>query len=94
VSKTSIAKNSAIALAASKEFLDGYLIHNALGPKEMLLGRALENVKDKFEILSSLNLQNMISLSRSFGKRGAFDNIMAMKRYTTIEYIHGNLFLG
>jgi hypothetical protein len=38
VSKTPTAKNSAIAMAASKEFLDKYLIHNGPGPKEMLRG--------------------------------------------------------
>jgi hypothetical protein len=36
----------------------------------------------------------MISLYRSSGKRGAYDSIMAMQRYTTIEYIHGNVFPG
>jgi hypothetical protein len=45
-----------------------------------------------FEHLSSSNLRNTISLSRSGGKRGAYDSIMAMQRYTTIEYIHGNIF--
>jgi hypothetical protein len=63
VSKTPTAKNSAITMATSKEFLDGYLIHNGLGPKEMLGGKALEDVLDKFETLSSPNLRNMISLS-------------------------------
>jgi hypothetical protein len=38
VSKTPTAKNSAIAMAASKEFLDKYLIHSGPGPKKMLLG--------------------------------------------------------
>jgi hypothetical protein len=36
----------------------------------------------------------MISLCRSGGKRGAYDSIMAMKTYTTIEYVHGNVFPG
>jgi hypothetical protein len=36
VSKTPTAKNSAIAMAASKEVLDKYLIHTGLGPKKML----------------------------------------------------------
>jgi hypothetical protein len=38
VSKTPTAKNSTIAMAASKEFLDKYLIHIGLGPKKMLQG--------------------------------------------------------
>jgi hypothetical protein len=38
VSKTLTAKNSAIAMAASKEFLDKYLIHSGPGSKKMLWG--------------------------------------------------------
>jgi hypothetical protein len=38
VSKTPTAKTSAIAMAASKEFLDKYLIHNGPKPKKMLRG--------------------------------------------------------
>jgi hypothetical protein len=49
---------------------------------------------DKFEHLSSPNLWNLISLYRSGGKGGAYDSIMAMQRYTTIEYIHTNVFPG
>jgi hypothetical protein len=79
VSKTPTAKNSAIAMAANKEFLDKYLIHNGPRPKKMLWGQELEDVLDKFEHLSSPNLRNTISLCRSGGKRGAYDNIMAMK---------------
>jgi hypothetical protein len=36
VSKTPTAKNSAIAMAASKEFLDKYLIHSSHGLKKLL----------------------------------------------------------
>jgi hypothetical protein len=56
VSKTPTAKNSAIAMAASKEFLDKYLIHTGPGPKKMLRGQELEDVLDKFEHLNSPNL--------------------------------------
>jgi hypothetical protein len=94
VSKTPTAKNSTIAMAASKEFLDKYLIHTGPGSKKMLWGQELEDVLDKFEHLSSPNLRNTISLCRSGGKKGAYDSIMATKTYTTIEYVHGNVFLG
>jgi hypothetical protein len=67
VSKTSTAKISTIALAASKEFLDGYLIHSNCGPKKMLWGKALEDILDKFEHLSSPNMRNMIASFRSSG---------------------------
>jgi hypothetical protein len=94
VSKTPTTRNSAIAMAASKEFLDKYLIHSGPGSKKMLRGQELKDVLDKFEHLSSPNLRNTILLCRSGGKRGAYDNIMAMKTYTTIEYILANVFLG
>jgi hypothetical protein len=94
VSKTPTAKNSAIAMAASKEFLDKYFIHTGPGSKKMLRGQELDDVLDKFEHLSSPNLRNTISLYRSGDKRGAYDSIMAMKMYTTIEYVHGNVFPG
>jgi hypothetical protein len=80
-------------LATNKEFLDGYHIYSGLEAKKMLRGKALEDVLDKFEILSSPNLRNMISLFKSSGKGGAYDNIMAMKKYTTIEYIRSNVCL-
>jgi hypothetical protein len=94
VSKTATTKTSAIAIVASKKFLDKYLIHNGPGSKKMLRGQELEDILDKFEHLSSPNLWNTISLSRSSSKRGAYDSIMAMQRYTRIEYIHANVFLG
>jgi hypothetical protein len=53
VPKTLTAKNSAIAMAASKDFLDKYLIHTSPGPKTMLRGEELKDVLDKFEHLSS-----------------------------------------
>ena len=94
VSKTPTAKNSAIAMVASKEFLDKYLIHTSHGSKKMLRGQELEDVLDKFKHLSSPNLRNTISLYRSGVKRGAYDSIMAIEMYTTIEYVHGNAFPG
>jgi hypothetical protein len=54
----------------------------------------LEDILNKFEILSFPNLQNMTKLSRRGSKKGAYDSIMAMKRYTTIEYIYGNVIPG
>jgi hypothetical protein len=54
----------------------------------------LEDVLDKFEYLSSPKSAEHNSLFRSGGKRGAYDSIMAMQRYITIEYIHGNSFPG
>jgi len=68
VSKTPTATNSAIVLAASKHFLDHHLIHNRDGPKEMLEGKSLKDVMDRFQILSSPNIRNTISSFRSTSK--------------------------
>ena len=81
-------------MAINMEFLDKYFIHSGPRSKKMLWGKALEDIMDKFAHLYSPNLQTTISLFRSGGKRGAYDSIMAMKKYTTIEYIHGNVFPG
>jgi hypothetical protein len=54
--KTPTTKNSAITLAASKEFFDDYLLYSGPKPKEMLWSKVLKDVLDKFEILSSPNL--------------------------------------
>ena len=92
---TSSAKTSAIALAASKEFLDTFLIHNGHGPKEILRTDTLENVTDKFHLLSSPNARNMISSFRSNNKgSGTIDRILDMKGCAKMEYIHDSVFLG
>jgi hypothetical protein len=75
VSKTPTAKNSAITLVASKEFLSGYLFHSGTGSKEMLWSKALDDILDKFEILNSPNVRNMISSFRSGDKGGSLITI-------------------
>ena len=47
-------------MAASKEFLNKYLIYNSFGLKKMLRGKELEDVLDKFEHLTSPYLWNTI----------------------------------
>jgi len=61
VAKTPMATNSTIALSTSKNFLIDYLFHNGEGEKEMLRGAELEEVMDRFQYLSSLNIRNVIS---------------------------------
>ena len=60
----------------------------------MLWDKALEDVLDKFEILNSPKLQNIISSSKSDGKGGFFDSTMNMIRHSIIEHIHSNVFPG
>jgi hypothetical protein len=95
VAKTPSAKNSAIALAASKEFLETFLIHNGDGPKEMLREEALEKVMDKFQLLSSPSVRNIIATYRDKLKgAGEIDRILTMKSHAKIEFIHDSVFPG
>jgi len=93
VVKTPIAKASAIALAASKDFLDTFLVHEGEGPKEMLQGKALDDIMDKFQVFSFPNVRNIIApfCSTSVGV-GNINRILAMKKQAKIEYIHDSMF--
>jgi len=80
VAKTPTTKTFAIALAASKEFLDTFLVHEGDGPKEMLQGKALDAVMDKFQVLSSPNVRNIVaSFHNNEVRRKEIDQILAMK---------------
>ena len=95
VQKTPTAKNSAIALAASKEFMDTFLVHAGPGPKEMLRGAELDEVMDKFRMLSSPNVRNIIASFRASAKgKGEIDRILEMKKVAKMEYIHDSIFPG
>ena len=61
VEKTCTAKAFAIAMAASKEFLDTFLVHSGEEPKEMLKGSALDVVMDKVQLLSSPNIRSIVA---------------------------------
>jgi len=93
VAKTPTAKTSAIALAASKEFLDTFLVDEGDGPKEMLRGKALDVVMDKFQVLSSPNVRNIVASFQNNGAGGGeIDRILAMKKQAKIEFIHDSVF--
>ena len=65
VAKTPTATNSAIALSASKDFLTNHLFHHGEGQKKILKGEEMEEVMDRFQMLSSLSIWNVISSFRS-----------------------------
>ena len=94
MAKISSAKTSAIALATSKESLNTYSIHYGLGPKGILRDDALEIVMDKFHLLSSSNVHNIIFSFRNNNKDGGkIDRIFDMNEHTKMEYIHYNVFM-
>ena len=92
VAKTPTATNSAIALSASKDFLTNYLFHNREGEKQMLKGEELEEVMDRFQVLSSPNIRNVISSFRSNNRGGVINNIMTMKKESKFEFIYNSVF--
>ena len=94
VAKTPTATNSAIALSASKEFLTNHLFHHGEGEKQILKGEEMEEVMDRFQMLSSPSIRNVISSFRSNNRGGVIDNIMTMKRESKFEFIHDNVFPG
>ena len=94
VTKTPSATNSAIALAASKEFLLGYLFHDGIGSKQMLQGSELDEVMDRFQFLSSPSIRNVISSFRSNNRGGVLNNIMTMKKNSRFEFVHDSVFPG
>ena len=94
VAKTPKATNSAIALSASKDFLTNYLFHNGEGDKEMLKEDELEEVMDRFQILSNPSIRNVISSFRTNNRAGVIDNIMTMRKHSKFEFIHDSVFPG
>ena len=94
VAKTPTATNSAIALFTSKDFLTNHLFHHEEGEKKILKGEEIEEVMDRFQMLSSPSIRNVISSSRSNNRGGVIDNIMTMKRESKFEFIHDSVFLG
>jgi hypothetical protein len=97
VMKTPTAKNSAIVMAASKQFLAVYLLKSpSNGEGHHLVGESLEVVMDKYSILASPNCRNFVSGSKRFvcSGMGTMDSIMALKDHSGFKYVHGSRFPG
>ena len=95
VQRTPKATNSAIVIAASKNFLSDYLIRPGSGSSN-LEGASMDAVLDQFETLSSPNIRNLVSTCKRFysGGKGVMDNIMDLKETSKFEFIHENKFPG
>ena len=78
VAKTPTATNSAIALSASKDFLTNHLFHHGEGEKEILKGEEMEEVMDRFQMLSNPSIRNVISSFHSNNRGDVIDNIMTI----------------
>jgi len=61
----------------------------------MLYKKALDDVMDKFQVFSSLNIKNIIVSFRSIEVRGREINcLFAMKKQAKIKFIDNNVFMG
>jgi hypothetical protein len=97
VAKTPTAKNSAIVMAASKQFLADYILKSPFpGEKNHLHGASLEVVMDKFSTLASPNCRNFVAGSKRFIRSGmgSLDSIMALKNHSGFKYVHDSRFPG
>ena len=91
VAKTPNAKNSAIVMATSKNFLADWLFRPTPGQAH-LQGALLDNVMDRFSNLSSkfcIGFQDVFC-----GGMRPIDSIMALKDYSGFKFIHENKFPG
>ena len=97
VLKTPTAKNLAIIMALSKQFLVDYLLkYSASGENHHLVGSSSEVVMDKFSTLASPNCRNFVSGSKYFlrCRMRNMDSIMALKDHFAFKFVHGSRFPG
>jgi hypothetical protein len=97
VTKTSIAKNSAIVMTTNKQFLTNYLLKSpSNSERHRLTCSSLEVVMDKFSTLASPNCRNFVSDSKRFlrSRMGTMDSIMTLKDYSSFKYVHASRFPG
>ena len=95
--KTPTAKNPAIVMTASKQFLADYLLKfPTSGEGHHLVGSSLEVVMDKFNTLTSSNCCNFVSGSKYFlrSRMRTMDSIMAFKNHFAFKLVHGSRFPG
>ena len=94
VARIPTAANSAIALSTSKDFLTNHVFHHGEGEKQIMKDEEMEEVMDRFQMLSSPSIWNVISSFRSNNHGGVIDNIMTMKKESKFEFIHDSVFPG
>ena len=93
VSKTPRATNSAIQMAASKNFLAEFLFKTPT-PREKV--QSLESVMDRFAPLASSNCRNIVSASRRLvrSSRAPMEGIIDLKKNPHFKFVHENRFSG
>ena len=72
-----------------------FFVYYGPGPNEILHSDTLEYAMDKFHLLTSPKVRNMISSFRKNNKGGGkIDHFLDMKGCAKMEYIHDRVFMG
>jgi hypothetical protein len=75
-------------MGVSKTFLAMHLLDdNNDGTLELLNGKQLEQIQDKFLKLSSPNIHNLVVVFKHHASRGYIDNILELKSKSRYDYI-------
>jgi hypothetical protein len=93
---TSKATVSAIVLATNKTFISEHLLNkDGKRPVEVMKGKKLHQVMDKFMTLSSPNVRNLVaSFKHWLGNRGYISNILIFKANNVYYFIKIIVFQG
>lgn len=97
VMKTPVAKEYAIVIATSKQFLAYYLLKSSsIVEGHHLVGSLIKVVMSTLRTLAFPNCHNFILGSKRFvhTRMWTNDNFIVLKDHSTFKYIHDNIFLG
>ncbi len=88
VNRTPIAKIFAISLSASKSFLAKHLFNvNGDNNCKVFKGHQLKEIQDKFILLSSSHVCNLVALFKNYWGGGYIDNIFKLKSKSRYNFI-------
>jgi hypothetical protein len=88
VNQTPKAKIFAISLKANKSFLAKHLFNdNSDDSTEVLKGHQFKEIQNKFIVLSSLNVCNLVASFKHHSGGGYIDNILELKSKNHYDFI-------
>jgi hypothetical protein len=95
VNRTFDAKTYAISLIANKSFFAKHLVNDNNDDRcEVFKGHQLKEIQDKFIVLSSLNVCNLVAFFKHRPSGGYIDNNLELKSKNCYDFIRECYFLG
>ena len=94
VERTPTATNSAIALAASKEFLAKYLLRSDDDPTKVMDLQSMKFVMDRYQHLSTPTIRNTVTSFKRIARGGIIDSITGLRGQSSWPYVQENKFPG